>query len=149
MKKEEQKAKIAKELASKLGTPAVTQAEVQVRTATTNYLAGDKMSEIERTYGIKIEQITSLLRRTFPAEADRFEFMQNCMMANSVMAMAQFEKTHTEMDAIDSAKAATLFAGKALDFKKAREAGFKEQPVSVGIILQLQETLNAIQTKEA
>jgi hypothetical protein len=142
--KDKTKAKIAAELAKKLG-PGGTAREKRVQAAAKDYLAGDKMSEIEKMYAVNLQDITRVLKKAFTTDDERYEFMENCMVAGAVQALNQFDKKHSEMDAVGAAKAATMLMGRALDVKKAREAGFRETPINVGLIVSLQKTLNAIQ----
>ena len=146
MSDEQRKQQIAKELSKKVSRP-ITAKEKRVQSAAVAHLAGDKIADIEKVYAVNLAEINRLLKKAFSSDEDRFKFLEECMMSNSVLAMGQFHKKYGEMTAIEAAKASTMFAGRALDIKKAREAGFKEAPINVGVIVALQKTLDGLQTK--
>lgn len=149
MQTQAQKDAIAKKLQKKLGRPPTTEKEKRVRAAVVDNLAGDKKAQVMRRYGVAIEDLNRLMKQAFPLDADRFEFMEDCMLANSMLAMGVFQEKYTELGALDAAKAAVMFAGKGLEIKKAREAGYKEQPINVLTLIKLENTLNAAITKQA
>ncbi len=67
------------------------------------------------------------------------------MVSNTILASSIFEQKHQELSAIDAARAATMFADKATNIRKARQADFKEPPLRVDVILSLEKTLKTIQ----
>lgn len=142
--KDEQKSRIAKKLAEKIGRPAANAKEKRLRAAAKDQLAGEGIAEIERMYAINQTELNRFFKRIFPTDTDRFQFLEECMVTNAAIAMQVFTEKHKEMTAIEAAKAATLFAEKAVVIKKAREAGFKEPPINVAAILRLEKTLNVI-----
>jgi hypothetical protein len=139
--KGEQKQKIAKAIELKIGRPPVSAVESRKRAAITDMLAGEPIADVERKYALAQNEMMRFMKQTFPTDEDRFEFMENCLLTNATLAGAKFVATYNEMNAEQAARAMSLFTNTALAVKKARESGFKEAPISVGVILSLQETL--------
>lgn len=79
-----------------------------------------------------------------PDDDGRFKALEERFLGNADLAMDKFEKGADGLDALSAAKAANIFATKGLEIKKARTAGFKEPPINVNIIRNLQATLNAL-----
>jgi len=102
-------------------------------------LADDKTLVEYSTDKQKVEKV--ILSKFDDDDDSKFEFLEQRMASNSMRAMKIFEEKAEEMTASDAAKAAVLFAAKSLDIKKAREAGFREAPINVGIIMKLEATL--------
>jgi hypothetical protein len=142
--KGEQKQKIAKAIELKIGRPPVNAVERRKRAAVTDMLSGELIADVERKYALAQHELTRFMKQTFPTDEDRFEFLENCLLTNATLAGAKFVATYNEMNAEQAARAMSLFTNSAIAVKKAREAGFKEQPLNVGVILSLQETLNRL-----
>lgn len=145
----DRKKQIDDQLEKKIGRKPISQKEVRLRAATVDILTGDPTTEAMRRYALQQSEISQYLRKLFPTDEERFEFLESCMIANSMIAMQDFQKNHGDMEPADSAKAAAMFAGKALEIKKARENGFKEAPINIGILLSLERTLASIQPAQA
>lgn len=139
--KGEQKQKIAKAIELKMGRPAVNAVEGRKRAALTDMLTGESIADVERKYALAQVHITRYMKQVFPTDEDRFEFIENCLLTNASLAGAKFVSTYNEMNAEQAARAMSMFTNSALAVKKARESGFKEPPINVGVILSLQETL--------
>lgn len=146
--KSEHQRKIAKKLDEVIGRPPADTKEKRLRAATTDILAGDKPTEVERLYALNNVEIQRFIKKTFPNDVDRYQFLEDCMLQNSMMAQARFAQVFGEMSAIDAARAATMFAGKAIEIRKARENGFKEAPLNVAVILSIEKTLQKLSINE-
>lgn len=146
MKKDTLKSKVHKKIEKAMGRPPINAKEKRVQAATADFLAGDKITEIEKRYAVQAQELSRYLKKAFPDDEDRFKFLEEMMITNATLAAGRFQDVFGEMNAEQAARAAGIFAGKAIEIKKARESGFKEQPVNVGVILQLQETLNRLST---
>ncbi len=144
--KPDQKAQIAKAIELKMGRPAANATEGRKRAALTSLLAGDKPSDVERVFGVAQTELTQYFKTVFPTDDDRFKFLEDCLLTNATLASSQFVKKYGELDAEGAARAMGIFAGKALEVKKARQAGFQEAPINVGVILSLQKTLDNLAT---
>ena len=92
-------------------------------------------------YSTNKQAVEKVILEKFDGDDLKFEFLEQRMATNAMRAMQVFEAKAEEMTASDAAKAAVLFAAKSLDIKKAREAGFKEPPINVGIIMKLEKSL--------
>lgn len=146
--KQDQKASIAKAIELKMGRPPANATERRKRAASTAILAGDKPADVERVFGVAQSEITQYIRTVFPTEEDRFKFLEDCLLTNASLASSVFVKKYSELDAEGAARAMGIFAGKALEVKKARQAGFQEAPINVGVILNLQKTLDNLAAKQ-
>lgn len=146
--KEEHRKKVSKKIDEAVGRPATTEKEERVRAATAAVLSGNStFSEAQRLYAVKYNDIQKFLTATFQTEDDRYKFMEDCMLTNAMLATGVFQKKYGELSAIDAARAASIFADKAVTIKKAREAGFKEPPINIGVIVSLEKTLKALTPK--
>lgn len=146
--KDKQKTKIAKAIEIRLGRPPVNSEERKIRAGLTDVLVGEKPAEVVRKYAMPVVDLLRYMKQVFPTDEDRFEFLENCLLTNANLAGNKFVEKHGELTAAEAAKAMATFANSALSVKKAREAGFKEAPINVGIILQLQETLSKLAEPE-
>ena len=142
--KDKQKTEIGRAIEIKMGRPPVNMKERRKRAALTDMLAGDKIADIERKYAVAHSELIRYMKTVFPTDEDRFEFLENCLLTNASLAGAKFVDKYGELTAVEAAKAMAVFSNSALAVKKARESGFKEAPINVGIMLQLQETLNRL-----
>lgn len=142
--KQEHKRKIVNQLEKEIGRPSTSMRETRLRAATAEVLSGTPMAEAQRMYAVQQGDLDRFIKQVFPTDTDRYEFLEQCMLTNSMLAMARFHEVYKEMDAIDAARAATLFAGKAVDIRKARTEGFREQPISIGAIITLEKTLKLL-----
>lgn len=144
MKKDKLKDQVHKKIEKAMGRPALDAKEKRLKAATADFLAGDKITEVEKRYAVQAQELNKYIHKAFPQDEDRFKFLEDMMVTNATLAAGRFQDVFGEMNAEQAARAAGIFAGKALEIKKARENGFKEQPVQVGVILQLQETLDRL-----
>lgn len=145
------KAKLSKKFKPTIATKlqevvgvASTGEEKVLQLAATEILSGIKTEDVAIKYALDTEEINGYLRRIFPTDDAKFTFLEDCMTANSMRAMAVFERNSHMMLPVEAAKAATMFAGKALEIKKARESGFKEAPTNPQTILNLEMVLNKL-----
>lgn len=134
---------LKQEIDAKLPPPK-TAADIEVRQAAVEVLAGADYTAVEKKLGATKNEIIAYLRRIFPADDDQFAFLQDLAVANAALAGKQFTDKYAELDGEAAAKAFAIFSGKALEFKKAREADYKEPPVNVSTIIKLQQTLNKL-----
>lgn len=144
MKKDKLKDQVHQKLEKAIGRPPLDAKEKRVKAAAADFLAGDKITEVEKRYAVQAQELSRYIKKAFPQDEDRFKFLEEMMITNATLAAGRFQDVFGEMNAEQAARAAGIFAGKALEIKKARESGFKEQPVQVGVILQLQETLSKL-----
>lgn len=142
--KQAQKDQIHKAIELQVGRPPVNAQESRKRAAMAEVLAGEPMADVERRYAIAQQELIRYIKQVFPTDQDRFEFLENCMLTNATLAGAKFVEGYSTMTAPEAAKAMAIFAKGALEIRKAREQGFKEAPVNVGIILTLQDTLSKL-----
>ncbi len=134
--------KVATKLAEAIGRPPENATEERKRAATAAVMSGNStFAEAERMYAISQEQIRRYINRTFPQDEDKYAFLESCMLANAMLAGSRFNQCFGELNAIDAARAMAIFSGKAIEIKKAREAGFKEAPINVTTIVALEKTL--------
>lgn len=146
--KQAQKDKLGKAIELKMGRKPANVAERRKRSAATDLIAGDSPADVERRYAIAQGEVENFIKKVFPSDEERFEFLENAMLANATLASAKFVKVYDTMTAVEAATSAVKFAGAAIAIKQAREKGFKETPINVGIILQLQETISKLNMKE-
>lgn len=146
--KQQHKDKIAKAIEIKMGRPPVNAQERRKRSAATDILAGDAISQVERRYAIAQTEINQYIEKVFPTDDDRFKFLEDCLLTNASLAGSKFVASYDSMNAEQAAGAMTKFANAAIAVKKARENGFKEAPINVGVILSLQETLKNLLPKQ-
>lgn len=99
-------------------------------------------------YVKQVEAFDHTLRKSHTTTKEQYQFLEGCMIENAIKASSIFHDKHEEMTPMEAAKAASLFADRAVSIRKAHEADFKEPPVNVGIILKLQTTLNALSIQE-
>lgn len=143
--KEENQLRVAKALENAMGRPAANQKEARTRAATAAVMSGStSYADAERLYGVAQMEIKAFVERTFPTDEDRFAFLENCMLTNAMLASSRFVQCYGELSAVDAARAASIFAGKAVEIRKARETGFKEAPVNVTTIVALEKTLKSL-----
>lgn len=144
MKKDKLKDQVHQKLEKAIGRPPLDAKEKRVKAAAADFLVGDKITEVEKRYAVQAQELSRYIKKAFPQDEDRFKFLEEMMITNATLAAGRFQDVFGEMNAEQAARAAGIFAAKALEIKKARESGFKEQPVQVGVILQLQETLSKL-----
>lgn len=145
--KGDQKTKVARAIEIKMGRPPVNAKERKKRAGLSDVLVGEIPADVARKHGIAPQELVQYMRQVFPTDEDRFEFLENCLLTNANLAGTKFVEKFGELTAPEAAKAMSTFAMTALQVKKAREAGFKEAPINVGIILQLQNTLSRLADK--
>lgn len=90
------------------------------------------------------EVLEKVLLRAFPIEEDRMRFLEECAISNAMLAQGRFVDTYSEMTPSEAAKAFALFTGKAIELRKARIADYREPQISIGVILNLQQTLEKL-----
>lgn len=148
--KQDAQNKVATALEKAIGRPAADAKENRLRAATSAVLSGALTpSEAERTYAVAQTAINKFIERTFPTDEDKYLFLENCMISNAMLAASRFQQCFGELNAIDAARASAIFAGKATDIRKAREAGFKEAPINVTTIVALERTLRNLTPQPA
>lgn len=146
--REQFRRKIVEKLEEKVGRPATSVKETRVRAAASEVLSGKAtMAQAGRAYAVTYHDIQHFLEKTFPNEEDRYKFLEEAMIGNSVLSMKRFAESYETMDAIDAARAATMFAGKAAELRKARLDGFKEPPIGVNLIISLERNLQKLTEK--
>lgn len=144
MDKSEHKKRIAKKIEETAKRPPVTQKEQRLRAAATATLAGDKNADICRMFAVTQGEIARYMRQLFPAEEDRFQFLEEAAITNAALAGKRFQDCFGEMTPADAARAFAAFSGKALEIRKARESGFKEPEINVQTIIALEQTLKLL-----
>lgn len=134
--------KIAQALQKKKGRSSVDQQEANLHEATVSQLAGDK--SVAKALSINPHQIKAYLSQLFPDEQDRYTFLEECAITNAALSNARFKDSFSEMTPMEAAKAYGIFAGKAVEIRKAKEANFREAPISPQILIQLEKTLQMV-----
>lgn len=143
--KEENVKAVAKQLEVAVGRPPEGAKENRTRAATAAVMAGAMtFADAERLYAVSQTEVRRFIERVFPTDDDKYAFLENCMISNAMLASSRFTQCFGELNAVDAARAAAIFAGKATDIRKAREAGFKEAPINVTTILALESTLRKL-----
>lgn len=139
---QERQMKVATKLEEVIGRPPEGAKETRLRAATAAAVSGTMtFKDAEKLFAVSHREIQNFIERVFPTEEDKYKFLEDSMIHSSMLATAQFQKTFGQLSAIDAARAATIFAAKATDIRKAREAGFKEAPINVTTIVALEKTL--------
>ena len=137
--------KVAEALEETIGRPSESAKEARLRGATSAAISGAmSYKDAERMYAVSHKEIQRFISRVFPSDEDKYKFLEDSMIHNSMLASARFQQAFGEMTAIDAARASTIFAGKATDIRKAREAGFKEAPLNITTIIALEKTLSRL-----
>lgn len=130
-----------RKVASKLETAP----ESPVKEAAVEVLSGSmSFQEAKKVFGTSQFEIQKLIKQSFATEEDSYKFMEECMVANAMLSSSIFQKKYEDLTAIEAAKATAIFMGKAVEVRKAREAGFKEPPISVNVIVALEQTLKKL-----
>jgi len=142
--KHQQRIRVAKAIEIRLGRPASDAKERNKRAALTAVSIGDAPADVTRAYGVTQAALARYMKQVFPTDEDRYEFLESCLLTNASLAGDKFVEKFGEMTAPEAAKAMSTFAMTAVHVKKAREAGFKDAPINVGIILRLQDTLTKL-----
>lgn len=139
---------VEEKLNEAIGRPPADEKEATLRQATVAVLSGEMTPKQAKTeYEVSQAQIQKFMQRTFATEEDRYEFVENCFLTNAVLSSAIFEKKHTELSAIDAARAASMFSKGATEIRKARQSDFKEPPLRVDVILSLEQSLKTLNTE--
>jgi hypothetical protein len=119
--------------------------EETVKKAAEEVLAGQlAVTDVQKKYKIDFVTLQNYIRKEFPTDVEKYDFLENVMQANAMMAAGHFADKVGELSAIDAARAANMFANTALSIKKAREDGFKERPISIGVLINLEKTLKNV-----
>jgi hypothetical protein len=138
------KEKIAKKLEKELDRKPLTAKEKRLHAASAEFLSGAKMAEVESAFAVQRNEIELYLKKVFPDENARYQFLEEIAITNATLAAKRFTDCFGELSAEGAAKAFAIFSGKAVEIKKAREAGFKEQSINPQILIQLQQTLEKV-----
>lgn len=118
----------------------------QLKLAVSAVLEGRELSKVASEFDVTTHELSEYVQKLFPTDDDRYGFLEDSMVANAMLASKIFQEKYTELSALDAAKAAGMFAGKALEIKKGRNDGFKTPPIQVGILISLKETLKNLNT---
>lgn len=137
-----QKQKIAETLQKKKGRPHVDQKEANLHEAASSHLAGDNSKQ--KQLQIKPHEIKAYLKQLFPDEHDRYTFLEEISLTNAALSAKRFQDCFSELTPGEAAKAYGVFAGKAIEIRKAREANFREAPISPQILISLEKTLQQV-----
>lgn len=73
-----------------------------------------------------------------------FTTLEELFLQNAEAAAKAFSKNMHLLNAEQLAKCATMFAGKGLEIKMAREKGFKDTPIKTEVLIMLKETLDKV-----
>lgn len=145
--KEQHRRKIYQGLEKELGRPVIAGRENRVVSASAEVLSGSPIKETERMYGLAYGEIQAFLKKTFATDEERYQFLEEAMIGNSALAMKRFGEVYGEMTAMDAARAATMFAGKAAELRKARLEGFREPAINIITLQRLEKNLKVISEK--
>lgn len=140
--KADRQKEIANKLTEKIGRPAANGKEERLLAGTSAVLSGNATyADAQRMYAVSNAEIRRFIEQVFPTEEDKYTFLEECMVSNAMLASSRFQQSFSELTAIDAARAASIFAGKAIEIRKAKETGFKEPPLRVDVIVALEKTL--------
>lgn len=137
------KQEIVEKLQKKVGIP-IDEEGVRLQEAAAEVMSGSKLASVEKHFGVTSYEISRYIKKSLPTEEERYNFLEDCMLTNSVLAMSTFQRNFELMLPLDAAKAASIFASKAIEIRKARNDGFREPPVSVNTIVSLEKTLKTL-----
>lgn len=141
---------VAKALDDKIGRPTSDPFERSLKAAAANALSGEmSYTAIENLYQISQNEIQTFINKLFPDDNDKFLFLEQVAQQNATLAASVFTAKFTELTAIDAAKAFAIFSSKALDIRKAREMGFKEPPIPIQTLQDLQKTLARLRPEKS
>lgn len=101
-------------------------------------------AEIESKYRLARGMLSSIIESKFSSKDAMLEFIEQSLLNNALLANQQFVEQVSNLDAMDSARAASLFIGKFVELRKARENDFKGESVTLRLALEMQSTLSRI-----
>ena len=118
-----------------------TEEEQRKEMALADHIAGESKSEVERKYRLAVGTVNRTIKQRFKSVEDFYEFLEGCFAQNALLASAIFAEKAPELSAIQAAQAANIFGQRAVEVRKARLSQFKEAPLSVEVVMKLQQAL--------
>lgn len=118
--------------------------EEKMQKAALAIASGESVEVVSKKYHLVSTELQEFLRKTFPTDDAKWEFLENAMLSNGALCMKKFQEEFQSMTASEAGKTGAILISKALDIRKSRETGFKEPGISVAVIQKLEKTLAKI-----
>ena len=118
-----------------------TEEEAVKEQALAEHIAGASANSVEVKYRLAAGTIGRMIKQRFETVEEYYEFLEGCMLQNATLASAIFAEKASELQPSQAAAAAASFTKTAVELRKARVNGFKEEPVPVNVLIKLQQAL--------